>query len=71
VAEAYHALGDDAAARRVYARALEAGIDNPNAWPRSVDLAETCCSMAVSGFEPDEELMERVLELQAMLGEPW
>lgn len=71
VAEARFAMGDREGARAIYAGALEQGIDNPNGWPRSEDLAETCCSMAKVGFEPDEALWKRIGEIQALLGEPW
>ncbi len=70
LAEAYHVMGRTADAKRVYAMTLEEGFENPNLWPRADDLAETCCSMALHGFEPDEELWELVRRLQAALVRP-
>ena len=71
VAEAYFAMGELDLARALYARVVEVGADNPNARPRATDLVATCVSMAVHGFEPDEELEKRLAALQAGLREPW
>jgi tetratricopeptide (TPR) repeat protein len=71
LAEAYQAMGDTAAARRVYARALEEGVGNPNARPRAEDLVATCLSMVRNGCEPDADLKARMYEIYGKLGEPW
>ncbi|MBI5435271.1 MAG: hypothetical protein HZA52_20725 [Planctomycetes bacterium] len=71
LAETYQTFGDRDEARKVYALALEAGATNPNSRPRAQDLVATCCSMAVSGFEPDPELRARARALRDALGEPW
>ena len=71
VAEAYHAMGDRTSALKVYRAAVGAGVENPNSRPRAEDLSATCCSMARSGFEPDEALRARLLEIFRSLGPPW
>jgi tetratricopeptide (TPR) repeat protein len=71
LAEAMHALGDAANALRVYKRAVEEGVQNPNSRPRADDLAATCLSMAVAGFEPDAELRARMAAVGKALGNPW
>jgi hypothetical protein len=64
VAEAYQALGHASAALMVYKRAVAEGALNPNLRPRAEDLASTCCSMALSGAEPDAGLWEQLAEIQ-------
>jgi tetratricopeptide (TPR) repeat protein len=71
LAEAYQAMGDRDGALRVYRRAVELGVVNPNARPRAEDLAATCCSLARAGLQPDEALQARLLEVRAALGPPW
>jgi len=71
LAEAYQALGDHEAAARVYGRAVEEGLHNPNSRPRADDLVATCCSMARHGFQPDAELWNRMRAIQEGLGDPW
>lgn len=71
LAEAYLAMGDRDTALALYRRTVEEGAVNPNARPRADDLVATCCSMAVHGVEPDDELWERLLELREGLVDPW
>lgn len=71
IAQAYHTMAEDATSLDVYRRAIEAGMENPNSRPRAEDLAETCCSMAVHGMEPDAELMKRIGQIRDGLGDPW
>ncbi len=70
LAEAYVAMGDSTAAL-VYARAVEEGLENPNARPRADDLVATCVSMARNEFEPGASLWTRLREAHAALGDPW
>ena len=71
VAEAYQSMGETAAARKAYMRALDEGIVNPNARPRAEDLSATCCSMAQHAVEPDAEIWTRVRKICADLKAPW
>jgi hypothetical protein len=71
VAEAYLAMGDRARAMSVYRLAVEAGVANPNSRPRAIDLAATCCSMAVHGAVPDARLWARMREIRNGLSDPW
>jgi hypothetical protein len=71
LAEAFHSMGDTAAAIAVYTRAVEAGVANPNSRPRAEDLSATCGSMARNGVEPDAELWTRIRRVSAGLGPPW
>lgn len=71
LAEAFRSAGDTEAAHAVYARAVDAGVVNPNSRPRAEDLAATCSSMAASGVEPDAELWARIRRIRAELGAPW
>ena len=71
VAAAYAAMGQESAARAIYAQALEEGVLNPNSRPRAKDLVSICCSMATRGVEPGEALLERLREVEASLGDPW
>ena len=71
LAEAYLAVGDVQGARKVYTRAVEEGMQNPNSRPRAEDLSATCLSMALHGFEPDPRLRARLHQVRAALREPW
>ena len=71
IAEAYQGMGDTGAAREIYGRATEAGMENPNSRPRAEDLAGTCCSMAVHAVEPSPGLWNRIREIRNCLGDPW
>ena len=70
VAEGFDRTGDAEQAALVYARVLEDGNVNPNVKPRAEDLAATCCSMALFGFEPDEAAWARMRELRVGLAQP-
>jgi tetratricopeptide (TPR) repeat protein len=71
LAEAYAAMGDGSAALKVYKKAVEEGVVNPNSRPRAMDLSETCCSMALHEIEPDTELWDRITTIFENLGDPW
>ena len=71
VAESYAGLGDAAAARGVYMRALDEGAVNPNARPRAADLVATMLSMVSSGIEPDEAASARIASIREGLIDPW
>ncbi|MEZ6194607.1 MAG: hypothetical protein R3F20_02600 [Planctomycetota bacterium] len=71
LAESLHRMGDDETAARAYAKALEAGIQNPNSRPRADDLVATCLSMARWGFTPDDAMRDRIRAIEAELGTPW
>ncbi|MBN1515011.1 hypothetical protein JXA32_00425 [Candidatus Sumerlaeota bacterium] len=72
LAEAYQAMGDAESAQTVYAKAIEAGMINPNSRPRAEDLSATCVSMAANAFEPSEELRTRIHQISSEeLGNPW
>ncbi len=68
IAEAYHVIGEGDRASRYYRRALEAGQININPRPKADDLAELCTSMARVGFEPSEDLWERLRQAGERLG---
>lgn len=70
-AEVADALGRDVDARDAYARALEAGVKNPNSRPRAFDLARTCISMIRADLAPLAEMRERIKTIAEGLGEPW
>lgn len=71
LAEAYAAMGDASASRKTYARAVEAGVENPNSRPRAEDLAATCRSMARQAVQPGDELLARMQQIHERLGAPW
>lgn len=71
VAEAYVRNDDLTQALEVYAQAIEAGMVNPNSRPRSTNLAETLCSMASLGVEPNEEILARAKKIEKALAAPW
>jgi len=71
IAEAYRTMGKADVALGLYARAVEAGMENPNSRPRAEDLAATCSSMAVQGAEPSPGLLSRIREIREGLGDPW
>jgi len=71
LAEAYVAMGNLPKAHWIYGKVLAEGALNPNSWPRSEDLADTLCSMAVHGVEPTEELWRRIRTIHEELGPPW
>lgn len=71
VAEGFVALGDRERALSVYRRVVNDGVTNPNSKPRAEDLVATLCSLALHGFEPDEELAEALSAARAGLSDPW
>jgi hypothetical protein len=71
LAEARMAMDDVAGAAVLYARAVEAGVENPNARPRADDLTATCLSMARCGFEPSDALHARLVAICDGLRDPW
>jgi len=71
VAEAYQAMGTKDDASTVYRMVVEEGVENPNSRPRAEDLSATCCSMALSGFEPNAEIYNRMRQIYEGLAEPW
>jgi hypothetical protein len=71
LAAAYARIGDLEGARETYALALEESVRNPNSRPRVDDLVLICLSMIETGFEPSAELLARIREISAGLGDPW
>ena len=71
VAAAFLFAGDAEEAGKVYRRAVEDGVHNPNSRPRAEDLAATCVAMAVAGFDVDSELRARLEQIAKGLGNPW
>jgi len=71
VAAGYQQLGDAEQALALYARAVEEGVQNPNARPRAEDLSAACCSLAVHGVQPDQPLWKRLHEIRKALRAPW
>lgn len=71
LAETFLAIGDVDSARATWSKAIEEGAINPNSRPKAEDLSATCTSMAVSGFEPSEELWKRIQEIKGSLSDPW
>jgi hypothetical protein len=71
IAQAWQAVGDAAAALSAYARAVEAGVENPNSRPRAEDLSATCLSLALHRVEPDAHLRARLHQVFQGLGDPW
>lgn len=71
LAEACVVMGDMEDAANIYRMTVEAGDLNPNARTRAEDLTETCISMALYGFEPDDILLARMRQIKDELGPPW
>lgn len=71
VAEAFARCGDLNEAAAAYRRVVEVGVVNPNSRPRAEDLAATCLSMALCGFEPASSLAERMAAVADGMGAPW
>jgi tetratricopeptide (TPR) repeat protein len=71
LAEAYQAMGDAVNALHIYKRVLADGAENPNGRPRAMDLAATCCSMAVHGVEPDADAWALLRKIDDTLEAPW
>lgn len=71
LAELRAALGDPAAARALYVRAIDAAQLNPNSRPRADDLCMVVCSMATSGIAPDGRITSLLEAAGARLGDPW
>lgn len=70
VAEGFLEIGDREKAALLYTRVVADGNTNPNVKPRAEDFAATCCSMALHGFEPDQELWQRMRDVRASLVQP-
>lgn len=72
LAELYHTMGLGDLALETYGRALEHGMTNKNSRCRANDLVDTCASMALYGFEPDDRVWARIQEIMSEgLGSPW
>jgi len=71
VAEAYVFLGELEHARAVYRMAIRESGVNPNSRPRAIDLTEILCSLARSGWKPDEVIGADLSAAEAALGDPW
>jgi hypothetical protein len=71
LAEAHVIFGDRTKAMSLYTQTVEAGAVNPNARMRALDLADTCCSLAASAFEPNAQLVERLEQVYKGLDHPW
>lgn len=69
--QAYHDLGESSRALAVYRRALQEGSQNPNSRVRAEDLHQLCCAIALSGFEPGDDLLARIRDARSNLGDPW
>lgn len=70
-AEVFLIQGDQPTAMKVYRRALEEGVVNPNSRPRAMDLAGLCLSLALNDVEPDGPMWERLRQINAGLSDPW
>lgn len=71
LAEAYQMMGDTKSALKVYKKAVEESIENPNSRPRAEDLSATTLSMALHGVKPDAELWNQIFKSSYALGDPW
>ncbi|NJL30188.1 MAG: hypothetical protein HC898_00370 [Phycisphaerales bacterium] len=71
LAKAYQVMGDGATAEKVFSRAQEEGLVNPNSRPRAESLSELACAMVESGFEPSAELWQAMQTAKAALKDPW
>ena len=71
LAETYHLMTHTGKALEHYKKAIIEGQINPNSRPRADDLNAICCSMAVSGVEPSEEIFRSLKEMKQQLGCPW
>jgi hypothetical protein len=71
LAELYHEAGNAEQTRALYLLAIEEGQVNPNSRPRAEDLNRICCSMALTGFEPDAALWSQLEQMRNALGDPW
>ena len=65
LAAAYHRMGKTEQALATFKLVVHEGYENPNVRPRAEDLSATCRTMALVGFEPDEELWDLMRHIQA------
>jgi tetratricopeptide (TPR) repeat protein len=72
IAETLAKMGRRDSAHEVYRMIIEeyASISG-NSRPCADTLSHACCSMAVHGVRPSDELMARILEIRDGLGDPW
>ncbi len=68
IAETYVLIGMKDKALSVYKQALEEGMINPNIQNYAEDISTTCCSIALSGLEPDSDLWNRINDISEGLG---
>ena len=71
IAETYFAIGKRNKALTLYDTILDEALVNKNSRPRAIDLAETCCSLAVHRIEPTPELRARLQRICEELNHPW
>lgn len=71
LAEAYQLMGETAIALKVYKKAIEEGVVNPNSRPRAEDLSSSCLSMALHNVDPGTKLYARIHQINKRLGAPW
>ena len=71
IAEVYQLMGDTTAALKVYKKAIDEGVVNPNSRPRAEDLSASCLSMALYKVEPGAKLYATIRQINEKLGAPW
>ncbi len=71
LAECFMIMGRKERSRTIYELAVKQGMENPNSWPRSVDLTSASCSMARYSLEPSEEIWRDMKEILTGLALGW
>lgn len=71
LAKAYQIMGDASMAEKVFAKAYQESLVNPNSRPRAESLSELACAMVESGFEPSSDLWQAMQTAKAELKDPW
>jgi tetratricopeptide (TPR) repeat protein len=71
LAEAHVVMGDFETAKKLYRRAIDEALVNPNSKPRAIDLVDVAVSLATVELPADAELLAHLASAATKLSDPW
>lgn len=71
LAEAHVIMGDLETAQKLYRRAIDEALVNPNSKPRAIDLVDIAVSLATVELPANAELLAHLREAAGKLSDPW
>jgi hypothetical protein len=64
-------MGDLETAQKLYRRAIDEALVNPNSKPRAIDLVDIAVSLATVELPANAELLAHLREAAGKLSDPW